>query len=128
MLALLGKVPVLRSVLGPLSKNPKLNMTERHRLENEALDRRYERERANLERRDKALDRVEARENRSLAREQRRLKEYRDAQRHRATRARRVGRYAQLSPIYTSEIVFHGIFLVGLFFMRYYCFSTILEK
>jgi hypothetical protein len=34
VLALFGKMPVLRSVLGPLYKNPKLNAAERHRLEN----------------------------------------------------------------------------------------------
>lgn len=88
VLALIGRVPVLRSVLGPLYKNPKLNMTERHRLENEALDRRYARERANLERRDSALGRVEARENRSLARQERRLKEYKEARGREVTSAR----------------------------------------
>jgi relaxase-like protein len=70
---LLGRVPVLRSVLGPLYKNPSLNIEERHRLENEALDRRYQRERKTLDRRLSALGRVEARENKSLARDQRRL-------------------------------------------------------
>jgi hypothetical protein len=76
VLALMGKVPVLRSVLKPLYRNPKLNMAERHRLENKALDRRYERERKNLERRARALERVDARENRSLARDQRKLEEH----------------------------------------------------
>ena len=56
VLALIGKIPVLRTVLGPLYKNPKLNAAERHRLENEVLGRRYERERKNLERRDQALN------------------------------------------------------------------------
>jgi MobA/VirD2-like, nuclease domain len=88
VLALIGKMPVLRSVLAPLYKNPKVNAAERHRLENEALDRRYERERKNLERSDQALGRVEARENRSLARDQRRLAEYQQAQRLKASAER----------------------------------------
>jgi hypothetical protein len=91
--ALIGKVPVLRSVLGPLYKNPKLNMTERHRLENGALNRRYERERKDLERRARALERVDARENRSLARDQRRLEDYKIGQRQREA----AGRYKQIS-------------------------------
>jgi hypothetical protein len=93
VLALIGKVPVLRSVLAPFYKNPKLNMAERHGLENEALDRRYERERKNLERRDQALDRVEARENRSLARDQRLIQEHGLTARERAT----LERYRQLA-------------------------------
>jgi hypothetical protein len=91
--ALIGKVPVLRSVLAPLYKNPKLNMAERHRLENEALDRRYERERKNWERRDEALDRIEARENRSLARDQRLVQEHGLTAREKAT----LERYRQLA-------------------------------
>ena len=81
VLALIGKVPVLRSVLAPLHRNPRINAAERHRLENEALDRRYDRERKSLERSDRALGRVEARENRSLARDQRRVAEYKQVQR-----------------------------------------------
>lgn len=73
VLALFDRVPVIRTVLGPLYRNPKLNVEERQRLENEALDRRYERERTTLDRRLKALSRVEVRENKSLARDQRRV-------------------------------------------------------
>lgn len=91
VLALFGKIPVFRSVLGPLYRNPKLNMAQRHRLENEALSRRYERERKNLERRDHALKRVDARENRSMARDQRRIEAYRQAERQRAA-----GQYRRL--------------------------------
>lgn len=90
VLALFGKVPVLRSVLGPLYKNPRLNMAERHRLENEALGRRYEWENKNLERREKALERVDARERRSLARDQRRMDEHKKQQRMRDSATRRM--------------------------------------
>ena len=64
---LFKKLPVLRSVIAPLARNPKFNITERHRLEREALMRRHKRERAVLEKQDGALRRVEARENRSIA-------------------------------------------------------------
>lgn len=70
---LLGRVPVLRTVLMPFAKNPNINPEERHKLENEALDRRYARERQHFDRRLAALDRVELRENKSLARDQRRM-------------------------------------------------------
>lgn len=70
---LFTRLPVLRSVLGHIRKNPKLSLAERHKLENEALDRRYAREKADMDRRAKALDRVEARENRSLGRDRRRM-------------------------------------------------------
>lgn len=70
---LLGRVPVLRTVLMPFAKNPSLNPEERHKLENEALDRRYARERQYCDRRLAALDRVEMRENKSLARDQRQM-------------------------------------------------------
>lgn len=84
VLALFGKVPVLRSVLAPLYRNPSLNMDERHPLENEALTRRYERENANLIRREQALGRVELREGKALARDQRRVKQYEELQRRKA--------------------------------------------
>ena len=89
VLNLIAKSRVLRTVLGPLYKNPKLNAAERHRIENEVLGRRYERENKNLERRDQALGRVEARENRSLARDQRRVAEYKQSQQARAAAQRR---------------------------------------
>ncbi len=34
VLAAIGKIPVLRTVPGPLYKNPKRNAAERHRIEN----------------------------------------------------------------------------------------------
>ena len=71
---LFDRVPVLRTVLGPLYKNPAVNIEERHRQQNELLEPRYRRERSGLERRQKALSQVEARENKSLARDQRRMK------------------------------------------------------
>ena len=97
---LLGRVPVLRSVLGPLYKNPALNIEERHRLENEALDRRYQRERKTLDRRLSALDRVEARENKSLARDQRRLDAGLERKRGRAADAFQRASSAETPPDY----------------------------
>ena len=81
VLGLFSKVPVLRSVLAPLYKNPNLNTAERHRLENEALGRRYERETANVKRQEEALGRVEARENKALARDQRQVIQFKESQR-----------------------------------------------
>ncbi|MBY0224615.1 MAG: relaxase/mobilization nuclease domain-containing protein [Hyphomicrobium sp.] len=66
---LLERVPGLRSVVGHLRRNPALNPVERHRLENEALDRRHGREKKGIERREAALDMIEARERRSLIRD-----------------------------------------------------------
>jgi hypothetical protein len=88
VLAVISKIRVLRTVLGPLYKNPKLNAAERHRIENEVLGRRYEREKKNLERRDQALNRVEARENRSLAHDRKLVAEYKQLQRARAAAER----------------------------------------
>jgi hypothetical protein len=64
--ALFDLVPGLRSVIAPLRRNPKINPAERHRIENEALERRHQRERLVLDRRTKALSRLEAWELRSL--------------------------------------------------------------
>lgn len=66
---LLDRVPGLQSVVGHLRRNPTLNPAERHRLENEALDRRHERERKSIDRRAAALDMIETRERRSLIRD-----------------------------------------------------------
>ena len=68
LFALFDRVPALRSVIAPLRRNPAINPAERHRLENEALDRRYDRERQAIDRRAAALDKIEARERRSLIR------------------------------------------------------------
>jgi hypothetical protein len=63
---LFDRVPGLRSVIAPLRRNPKINPSERHRIEREALERRHQRERFMLDRCYRALDRVDARERRSL--------------------------------------------------------------
>ncbi|MBK8174355.1 MAG: relaxase/mobilization nuclease domain-containing protein [Rhodospirillales bacterium] len=67
--ALFDRVPALRSVILPLRRNPAINAAERHRLETEALDRRNERERRDIDRRASALDLIDARERRSLIRD-----------------------------------------------------------
>lgn len=69
MFALFDRVPALRSVIAPLRRNPAINPAERHRLENEALDRRHDRERQAIDRRAAALDKIEARERRGLIRD-----------------------------------------------------------
>jgi hypothetical protein len=46
--ALFERVPALRSVIAYLRRNPTINATERHRIENEALDRRHDRKRRGL--------------------------------------------------------------------------------
>jgi hypothetical protein len=84
VMALFGTVPVLRSVLAPLYRNPNLNMAERHRLEDEALVRRYGREAAGLVRQEQALGRVERRENASLARDRRRVARHEEMMRDKA--------------------------------------------
>jgi hypothetical protein len=67
--ALFDRVPALRSVILPLRRNPAINAAERHRLEDEALDRRHARERRSLDRRAAALDQIDARERRGLIRD-----------------------------------------------------------
>jgi len=62
-------VPALRSVILPLRRNPAINAAERHRLEDEALDRRHARERRSLDRRAATLDQIDARERRGLVRD-----------------------------------------------------------
>lgn len=66
--ALFDRVPALRSVIAHLRRNPAINAEERHRVENEALDRRHDRERQGIDRRAAALDKIEARERRGLVR------------------------------------------------------------
>jgi hypothetical protein len=66
---LLDRVPGLRSVVGHLRRNPALNPAERHRLENEALARRHDRERMGIDRGAAAMDKIEARERRGLIRD-----------------------------------------------------------
>lgn len=67
--ALFERVPALRSVIAHLRRNPAINAAERHRLEDEALDRRHERESRAIDRRAAAFDKIEARERRGLIRD-----------------------------------------------------------
>lgn len=67
--ALFDRVPALRSVILPLRRNPAINAAERHRLEDEALDRRHARENRAIDRRAGALDLIDARERRGLIRD-----------------------------------------------------------
>lgn len=69
MFALFERVPALRSVIAHLRRNPAINAAERHRIENEALERRHGREQKALDRRVAALDKIEARERRGLIRD-----------------------------------------------------------
>lgn len=66
---LFERVPALRSVIAHLRRNPAINTAERHRQEDEALDRRHERESLAIDRRVAALDKIEARERRGLIRD-----------------------------------------------------------
>lgn len=63
---LIARTPGLRSVLGHIQKLTHLDPNERHVLEREALARRHEREKLDIERRRRGLEKVEAREKRSL--------------------------------------------------------------
>jgi len=69
MFALFERVPALRSVIAHLRRNPAINAAERHRIEEEALDRRHAREQKGLDRSAAALDKIEARERRGLVRD-----------------------------------------------------------
>jgi len=66
---LFDRVPGLRSVIAPLRRNPAINAAERHRIEDEALQRRHQRETNAIDRRADALDKIEARERRGLVRD-----------------------------------------------------------
>lgn len=66
---LFERVPALRSVIAHLRSNPAINAAERHRQEDDALDRRHERESLTIDRRGAALDKIEARERRGLIRD-----------------------------------------------------------
>jgi hypothetical protein len=86
--ALFERVPALRSVIAYLRSNPSINATERHRIENEALDRRHEREHRSLDRRESALDKIDARERRGLVRDLVRQTRVDDIQRQSQTEQR----------------------------------------
>lgn len=66
---LISGTPALQSVLGHISSRVGLDPRERHRLENEALERRHEREKIALEGQKKALDKIDRRERASLERD-----------------------------------------------------------
>ena len=86
--ALFERVPALRSVLAHLWRNPAVNAGERHRLEDEALDHRHERENHAIDRRAVALDKIEARERRGLIRDLIRQTRVEDIQRQAQTEQR----------------------------------------
>lgn len=69
---LIGRTPGLRSVLAPLQKLTHLDPKERHKLEDDALARRHEREKQDIERQKRFLKRVETRERASLEKSLRR--------------------------------------------------------
>lgn len=69
LLDLFDRVPALRSVIAHLRRNPSINAAERHRIEDEALDRRHDRECLAIDRRAAALDKIESRERRGLIRD-----------------------------------------------------------
>lgn len=73
VMGLVQRVPVLRTVLGPMVGKPVRNLEERHKEENAALEARYERERKPLEGQHRALRLIEKRENRSFAFDRRRV-------------------------------------------------------
>lgn len=81
---LISGSPALRSVLGHISERTGLDPRERHKLENEALARRHEREKIVIEGQKKALDKIDRRERVSLERD---LK--REAMKERAKRNER---------------------------------------
>jgi hypothetical protein len=63
---LINRTPALRSVLGHIQKLTNLDPRQRHALEGEALSRRHEREKLEIERERRVLSRLESREIRSL--------------------------------------------------------------
>ncbi len=63
---LIERTPALRSVLGPIQKLTHLDPRERHALEKDALRRRHEREKLEIERRKRSLAAAEKREQESL--------------------------------------------------------------
>ncbi len=67
--ALFDRVPALRSVIAPLRRNPAINAAERHKLEDEALERRHKREHKSIDRHAAALDKIDVRERRGLIRD-----------------------------------------------------------
>jgi hypothetical protein len=70
---LIGKTPALRSILAPLQKLTGLDPMERHRQEGAALVRRHEREKRQMERKERFLARIEQREVMAMERKLARL-------------------------------------------------------
>lgn len=66
VLRLINRSPALRSILAPITRNPRLNPKERHALENSALRQRHTRERAMIERENRSMAAVDARELKAL--------------------------------------------------------------
>ena len=73
VVALIYKLPALRSVLMRFHTLPQIGLEQRHALENESLKQRHEHEKHMLERKSNSLAMVEARELRSLHRKYLRL-------------------------------------------------------
>lgn len=72
VMRMIRRLPAMRSILWPLTRNPKLNPAKRHALELRALRQRHARERAAAEREKRSMEAVEARERRSFERTLRR--------------------------------------------------------
>jgi hypothetical protein len=66
VLRLINRSPALRSILAPITSNPRLHPKERHGPENTALRERHDRERAMVEREKRAMAAVENRELKAL--------------------------------------------------------------
>jgi hypothetical protein len=66
--ALFARLPVLRTVLSPLRRRANVPLEERHRIERAALSRRHDRERRDLQRRQRMLRNIERRERQAVAR------------------------------------------------------------
>jgi len=85
---LFDHVPGLRSVIAPLRRNPAINPAKRHRIEDEALERRHQRDKQAIDRREVALGKIEARERRGLVRDLLRQTRAEDVQKQAQTEQR----------------------------------------
>ncbi len=90
---LIDKTPALRSVLGPLQKKTGLDPADRHNAEKDALAKRHDRERADIERRKRAATRLSTRERQSL--EKRLAREVREARKLEQVARQEFARQAQ---------------------------------
>jgi hypothetical protein len=80
VLALILRTPGLRSILAHISGNKDLGLTERHKLEGQALLARHARERALIEREKRSMAAVETRERKALEQKLRRKATQRSSQ------------------------------------------------